>query len=111
MAMSHITFPNVKQILKTRKNEKEKNRESEREKDFNIPTRANCERDIIHMIVWISFNKFDACEILPMFHCLFEQRFMCTTEICINFIWNNAIVPDSFFFCCCCSCNTMMMLL
>lgn len=62
-----------------------------------LPAWSFCENDVIRMLAINSFNEFDAGEIFPMSHGLFEESFVCSREISINLVRYNAMIPDAFF--------------
>jgi len=46
----------------------------------------------------IALYKFDACRVFPVSHGLFEECFMQATEIAIDLIGYDTIIPDAFLF-------------
>ena len=68
-----------------------------------LPTRPLSEQNVIGMFHWHSLYKFDAGEVLPVTHGLFEQGFVRSAEIAVNFIRNHAVVPHPLFPSSCCS--------
>lgn len=64
-----------------------------------LPTGSLRERYVVRMVLHGPFDKFNAREIFPMFHRLFEQSFMFSTKISIYFVGNDSVVPNSFLSC------------
>lgn len=62
-----------------------------------LPTRSFGEHNEVRMLVWITLDELNACEVLPVPHSLFEQRFVWTAETAIDFIRYYSEIPYPFF--------------
>lgn len=60
-----------------------------------LPTRSFSEDNIVFVQVSVPLHKLDASEVLPVPHCLLEERLVGTTEVTIYFVRNDAVLPDS----------------
>lgn len=64
-----------------------------------LPTRPLGEHNVIRVLVRITFDELNTCEIFPMPHGLFEQCFMRTAEAAVDLVRYYPEIPYPFFSC------------
>lgn len=62
-----------------------------------LPTRSFGEHNEVRMLIWITFDELNTCEVLPVPHSLFEQRFVWTAETAIDLVRYYSEIPYPFF--------------